>query len=878
LDTISQSITRKHSQNDTQKKVKLLEILFIIVLVSLAVFFAVLIKDNFNAASFTTDSTIHVSIANSLLNNNGFTLGWLPPESIWIETDKTLRYVYQNKIDSLINDYSSVSQPYGGVPLFYIFEALFFKITDANAANWIDFGAIFSTLISSLFLITYYFFVRKYFGPAVAVISSIILVTSFFFLLSLTSVLIYPLAYLFLLLPLFFINQTNKNYILFGIFAGLATLVHQATVPLVYSYMAYLLFKKEFKGFILVISIWLSILTPWMVRQFQEFNDFGLGIGIPFSKQISSFLTIFTHDISSMNAGESFGFTLSTVLSNIPTPFEIVQTLFFNEHPHGLHKTELIVFFLIFVVFAFISFPKVKKKFSPKNVLIMIIIFGVISSSVFVIQTISESNRLEVVQYYFIQLGIIILLPLSLVIIPKYFVKNADIFEEKLPRIYVIISFFILFEILALHVITYQTFNVHWPLVFPLLLITLPLGIIGFKKVIDSVFNLKNRKLIHLLPYFIIIGIILPTSVVFSQETISYLNVCCIEKYQETEDTRPLHEWIRNNLDDNSVLMHERPGILFIHTGKSAVPIPDELNSNPFKILKYVKHFGVEYLVFYEPTSKDRLNAQIASFNPIYSCSKKCVVLKFNPKIDESDFTLAAKDTIKLYKYDVILIEKYMKDFERAMQKSTINEISFISETDDSDAVKLRNFYFQAILYEIEKFEEERKEQLRTIQLLEQMGKYIPALKRYDEMLETSNNIEALEGKIRIFKILDDKQAANRIYDEMYELYQERIRALSLKDPRLDFHNSNYLYAIQSEIKYWQSESSYYKLLDAYEEIFELDQFSEEAWYGKAKTLEKLDRIPEAINAYSYALQFTPSEKYEQIEEIENKINELSGK
>jgi len=141
LDKISQSITRKHSQNDTQKKVKLLEISFIIVLVSLAVFFAVLIKDNFNAASFTVDSALHVSVASSLLNNNSFTLDWLPPESYWIETGNTLRYVYQNKIDSLINDYSSVRQTYGHVPLFYIFEALFFKITDANAANWIDFGA-----------------------------------------------------------------------------------------------------------------------------------------------------------------------------------------------------------------------------------------------------------------------------------------------------------------------------------------------------------------------------------------------------------------------------------------------------------------------------------------------------------------------------------------------------------------------------------------------------------------------------------------------------------------------------------------------------------------------------------------------------------------
>jgi len=110
----------------------------------------------------------------------------------------------------------------------------------------------------------------------IALLTSIIVASSFFFITELTTGFQHLLTYMFIVLAFFFIHKTTRNYILFGIFAALGTLTHQLASPVLFSYLAFLLFKREFKGFLIVLSVWFSVLSPWMIRQYKEFNDFGL--------------------------------------------------------------------------------------------------------------------------------------------------------------------------------------------------------------------------------------------------------------------------------------------------------------------------------------------------------------------------------------------------------------------------------------------------------------------------------------------------------------------------------------------------------------------------------------------------------------------------
>ena len=157
------------SQYISRNKKKYFEFSLIFGLVLLTILFAFMIKDNTNASSFSGDPTFYISASNNIIKNNGLTVNWIPPK-ILCEGNRISFYCEDfTTINSIIEDYPSVNWVYKKPPLFFIVQALFFKVLDANPSNWIESTVIITSLIISItFLIVYYFFVRKYFGFEIA--------------------------------------------------------------------------------------------------------------------------------------------------------------------------------------------------------------------------------------------------------------------------------------------------------------------------------------------------------------------------------------------------------------------------------------------------------------------------------------------------------------------------------------------------------------------------------------------------------------------------------------------------------------------------------------------------------------------------------------
>jgi len=534
------------------------------------------------------------------------------------------------------------------------------------------------------------------------------------------------------------------------------------------------------------------------------------------------------------------------------------------------------VFFLIFVVFTFLSFPKIRKKLNKKNLSILLLIFGFVVSLVIIYPNISEVDRNfffeNNIQNILIQFGIIFLIPISLIIISRYFVKKADVFEDPMPRIYVVIAFFVSFSILAQYIVAYRITDftgLYLMPAYPLFFISLPLGIIGFKKFLDLYFHSKNNKSFRLIPYFILAIIILPGSYIVLQSYFSFFDGF-VASWAETDDTRPLHEWIRNEVDSDAILMYEHPGVLFLRTGNPTIPIPNEFYDKPFELPEYVEHFGADYLVIFNTTARDIIHANLALFSTAYSCSQECIVLKYDPNFTETDYEKIAKEYVKSYNYNVPQIKFQLQQL--GMVSEEINSKGFDVKSDITlTAIELKTLFINYVLNETIQFNEKQRQKLEQAESLEFAHNYQNAITVYDEILAADKyNLEALEGKIRIYRILEEKNKVNTLYDQIYQRSREKIlENYAPFDLPISTYQTKYSEAIEAEIRYWKSEVSLNKLLGAYNEMLSLDRFNEESLLGKAGTLTKLNRLGEAIDAYNYLLKLIPHEQAEKMEEIQ---------
>jgi len=250
------------------------------------VMIAIIIAISFFATTQTRDSTVnevllrdhdveHLSLANNWASGDLHQISVAPVITQDFTTEKLM--TFQPKTPNRSPWPPLYHGTLGGLNSLISPDALFLFIH----------ASYFNTILNSLLLISLFFLIRKYFGNYVGFISCIILAISYTLIYHSVHISPRPLAYLLIVLSFFFLERKKSNYILFAVFAGLAHLSHMIAVVPAVSYIIFLLFHRDYKGSLLIFSIYTAILSPMMIHNLFTFGDFGRSLGIPESRFIS---------------------------------------------------------------------------------------------------------------------------------------------------------------------------------------------------------------------------------------------------------------------------------------------------------------------------------------------------------------------------------------------------------------------------------------------------------------------------------------------------------------------------------------------------------------------------------------------------------------
>lgn len=808
-------MTQEQSFKERIFKVDRIDFIILISLIAITLFISILVYDKYNAEIFIFDDTIYLNVVNNLLNGNGFSVDLVFDVYYFdLENDKIDHYTIDRTSERIIEKYPELGWEYGKPPLFFLILALFFRLVSADFSNIVFFASVFNTLITIIFICFYYIFSKNYFGRGVGIISVLLILTSFAILRNITAASPNQLVYLFILLTIFFINKTNKHYILFGIFASLASLTNQIGVLPIAAYSLFLICKKEIKGFAIVFGIWLTIVSPWMVRQYTVFGDFGSGLGIPFSREISS---LFGESVIHSSLPQSLKY-------NPSLPFETYTRLWFDT-PFNMLPVFLLT---IFAVVAFLPIQNKKQlKHSERFKLIFILCVVV---SFFIGYTLAVDFFNQKYLNIIIQLLGIIIIPTTI-----YFVINRLFTVNKISRSYQII---IIYCGIFLFIIYYAALIALSPSIFvafPLIFLILPFAIKGLRNLIEKIpvylitkskYSGQNTVNTNYFGIFIIFIIFIPIVFFTAQNNINYMSSPLnwqAGNWHQLPQIQELQQWIRNNIERDKILMNDRPGPLFVRTGNPVVTVPsdhDKLGS----LVGYIMHYKINYVVLYQKDDLVRKSIEFLDPDIVYE-NEKAAVLKIKSE----------------------LLEDPEKELFRIVNQQEKRILSGDLSLDDYE--DMIQFYEKLIDM-----------------------KYLDVSKAKEEFIQKAINTK-MESVIKTGK--KDKEINQFIYlaNEMHKDILNRSFATEMERKAAE---EKYLLYIRDAISYYEDKRSYNDLLRVYQYWIDSDRLNKEPRIGKAETLEKLDRIDEAYFTYKDVPTFdlTP----EEVDYIQNKIKELEAR
>lgn len=199
--------------------------------------------------------------------------------------------------ESLYQKYPDISFYHGGKgPLFPTFLGTWYKLLNTQGPDIFYHASIFTNIIASAFLGLFYYFVRTRFNQKTAIVSCSILVSLSLFTILSARVHPYILLMFISLCLLFFLEKKKSHYLIGGFFASLAPLTHPFGIFVTFSFILFLLSKREFKGVAISSSVIFFMLLPFLFFNFYYTGDFGWGLYIPFSDVISENLTFLPRD------------------------------------------------------------------------------------------------------------------------------------------------------------------------------------------------------------------------------------------------------------------------------------------------------------------------------------------------------------------------------------------------------------------------------------------------------------------------------------------------------------------------------------------------------------------------------------------------------
>lgn len=392
------------------------DIFAITIILGFSLFSTSLIRDNsLQAILYNFDDAISFSVIKNINTGNGFV------------TDLAGYYTDYGS-EQFFHNYPEVINPFNQKgPIYYLTTSFLFNALSINPENYLFYGSYTNTLFFSLSLVLLFFLLRKYYEFNIAFFSTITIASISFFNWSSVRLLTFPLLMLFFIAALFFLKNKNSHYIIFGIFGGLAHLTHPQGMLLSVSYATLLLVERKFKGFLILLTTYFLILSPWLIRNIIVFNSPNEGLQLPFLDNVWSLLGFRSLAVS---------FTPTLSISNNISPFELLQSFiqqgisFYYVNTVSILILILLSSLTLLVCFRYKKNTKLSSPIILKSVLNRITIFGLVFLMISIIALTYKQTIASVELRLFLP-AMIFLIPASIFLIFKLINQISHNFKPK---------------------------------------------------------------------------------------------------------------------------------------------------------------------------------------------------------------------------------------------------------------------------------------------------------------------------------------------------------------------------------------------------------------------------------------------------------------
>jgi len=172
-----------------------IEISIIVFLVGMNVIIGSYLRENLLDIIWVGDDAIHIGVAKSFSENGSFVTPFT-------------RVLGSFSVDYLIETYPKIEFPQiTKGPIHYILLGSFFKLMGTNVEDFYLHASIFSNILTSIFLIIFFFWIRTRFSLIIALFSSILILLLPFFIYTSARVYLYPTLFIFSISALFFLER-----------------------------------------------------------------------------------------------------------------------------------------------------------------------------------------------------------------------------------------------------------------------------------------------------------------------------------------------------------------------------------------------------------------------------------------------------------------------------------------------------------------------------------------------------------------------------------------------------------------------------------------------------------------------------------------------
>lgn len=688
------------------------EIIFLSVIITANFVLADQLRDNLLVARIG-DEIMMISVATDFQENHDFRINY----------SSTRIYDRYQTVDEIIANYPNISEQQSGKgPIFFILLGSFFYVTDPDPEDRYLHASLFNTLVSSVFLFLFFYFIKRRFGLLTALISTTLVAFAPYFLWESARSMLRILSHVFMLTAIFFIAKNKTNYFLFGLLTGLGHLTHPFAFFLGFTYSIFLLVNREFKGFLITVGTWFTIMIPWMIRNYYHFKDIGYGLYIPFSDKISRFLTFLPTDPSLITKTQNHIPQQPAEIITAIGPLETVSGLFQTSLANLYHMEYLVYFLIIFSVFSYFQVEKISKlTFKTFTYIIIIVAF-------FAITVFLENNFLQI-------FAVFIVPPILVYIFFKKYGYNLFLNNiSRLSKFIALLGFVYLISYYYYAVLHNRTTPDSYQLMFAIFL-AVPIAVTGFlnlARILRDRFFVQKRT-----------GIVFSLFFLFLLTPIFYQYSAGIERLDNyrwgfgtlTEDMTSLNK-ILQTFPSDTIIASNDAAVTNLETKLRSItiPPPDKINM----LDKIIEHYDVSHIVLYnirERSDYIKLHEMISEYiTPNY-------FVAFEKSIDNS------------YLYKIKKTEEY------PIGDSVINAENFEKVGDFENALKEYNAISIVTKAQISRF--------NNLHMTDEAN------------LRTQFLLEVLAKKASLHELLNQSTAALAVYNDMVTIDRTNIHALT---------------------------------------------------------------------------------------------------